>query len=718
MSSYQERENDRIAAWKEAARGKIQDVYGQFGEQLERGPTDPERREYCRFRLLAFCETYYPDRFFYAWSPEHIRAAQLIEAAVLHGEKFAYAMPRGSGKTTLARIAVVWAAVYGHSPYSVLIGKTGKSAKKLLKSIKTSLRFSPLLAADFPDAIAPILHLKGETRKAMGQKFQGESTMVEWSQEIVVLATYPTEWLQAARAKHGEHYGACSSAIIDVCGIEGEIRGRQHERSDGTIIRPTFAAVDDPQDRESARSPGICDEREATIKGDVIYLSGPDRPTGVVIPCTVVYENDLADRLLDKTRNPEFQGERSKFLLAFPGEGLPESTRREVEQHWEEYYRIRVESLQNGNKGREGDVYYRTHQQVMDAGAAVSWPERTEGRVSAIQHAMDCYFRDEVSFRAEYQNDPIRATAQAVELPRAADIQQRVNESPAGVVPDGCSRLFGYIDISQDALWWMILAVGDGFTGGVVRYGVFPDQSKGYVTLSTLRVKLGDAAARAAAASKIGLDAALKWGLETLLNRLDVVYLDSQGTEYRLSQVVVDQNWSPSSAVVQSICRSRRWGRLCLPSRGRGVTSPDDFLASPRGKPKPGEQRGVRCVIRPIDGGGRQLIYDTNYWKTFASQRLLTPLGDPGAISLYRDRPGNHKMIAEQLTAETCERREVKGSAYDHWSNPHRHDEHLGDCLVGCIVAASLAGVSQPGVSLPLARLKPRKKRRGGVRYL
>lgn len=719
MSDYLANEDNRSNAWKSAKRAEGQDVYLSFKDQLEAGPADPERRASCRYDFLKFCEEYGGDAFSLKWSPNHIRAGELIQAVALDGECFAFAMPRGSGKTTLARWAVVWATLYGHSPYSVLIGKTAKSANKLLKSIKTSLRFSSKLFEDFPDAISPIKHLKGETRRASGQKFQGEPTLVEWAQEIIVFANYPPEWIKTVRAKFGNDYCSACGSVLDVAGIEGEIRGRQFERTDGSIIRPRFVVVDDPQDRESARSLSQCDERELTLKADIKYLAGPDEPTGVLVPCTVIYENDFADRILDRTRNPEWQGEKSKLLISFPGEGLLDSDKRAVEQHWEEYRRIREESLQNGNKGREANEYFRTHREAMECGAQTSWPERYfPGELSAIHHAMNLYLSDETSFQAEYQNSPIRSSEAEIVLPEAREIQVRLSGVSRQTVPLECHKLTAMIDISGECLWWVVVAWGDGFSGSVIDYGVFPEQSRNYVTLSTIRSKMTDVAAKALNVSSCGFESALLWSLESLCGQiLDRPYQNENGTEFRVSRCLIDTNWNQSTAVVNSFCRRGRLASMLLPSRGRGVTSPDDGLVSPRGKPKPGETRGIRCKILPNRETGRYLLYDTNYWKTFAINRLSIPVGDPGAISLFQDRASAHKMFAEQMVAESCKRKKVQESEFDKWTNEHDRDNHFFDCLVGAAVAASLAGISLAGISLPKRQTK-RRKRRGGVSYL
>ncbi len=56
--------------------------------------------------------------------------------------------------------------------------------------------------------------------------------------------------------------------------------------------------------------------------------------------------------------------------------------------------------------------YYAAHRKEMDEGAVVAWPERYNvDELSAIQHAMNLKLRDELAFMAEYQQEPIAATA-------------------------------------------------------------------------------------------------------------------------------------------------------------------------------------------------------------------------------------------------------------------------------------------------------------------
>ena len=72
------------------------------------------------FRLFA--ETYLSATFSMPWSADHLRVIAKIEAAVLRGELFAFAMPRGSGKSSMVEAAALWAALYGHRDFIVVIG--------------------------------------------------------------------------------------------------------------------------------------------------------------------------------------------------------------------------------------------------------------------------------------------------------------------------------------------------------------------------------------------------------------------------------------------------------------------------------------------------------------------------------------------------------------------------------------------------------------------
>jgi len=61
---------------------------------------NPERKKECERNFQLFCESYFPETYSLEWSPDHLKAIEKIETAVLEGGLFALAMPRGSGKST------------------------------------------------------------------------------------------------------------------------------------------------------------------------------------------------------------------------------------------------------------------------------------------------------------------------------------------------------------------------------------------------------------------------------------------------------------------------------------------------------------------------------------------------------------------------------------------------------------------------------------------
>ena len=117
---------------------------------------DPERKKRCERDFRAFCETYFPETFTLTWSPDHLKAINRIETAVLRGGLFALAMPRGSGKSSLTEVAAIWSMLYGHREFIVLIGATESAALELLDSLMTELEVNEHLAADFPEVTYPI----------------------------------------------------------------------------------------------------------------------------------------------------------------------------------------------------------------------------------------------------------------------------------------------------------------------------------------------------------------------------------------------------------------------------------------------------------------------------------------------------------------------------------------------------------------------------------
>jgi len=179
-------------AMKEAARARNaalslsgRDI-GELPEVL-----DPARKAKAEHDFRFFCEAYFAQTYHLAWSPDHLKVISKIEQAVLHGGLFAMAMPRGSGKTSIAETACVWAVLYGHRDFVCLIGSDEGHALDMLDSLKMELDGNDLLLDDFPEAVYPITRLEGIAHRAHGQLFRGERTHIGWTAREIVLPTIP-----------------------------------------------------------------------------------------------------------------------------------------------------------------------------------------------------------------------------------------------------------------------------------------------------------------------------------------------------------------------------------------------------------------------------------------------------------------------------------------------------------------------------------------------
>lgn len=637
-----------------------------FAELLERGPLDPERRARSLEGLRVFCETYGADAFRLAWSPYHLDAIQKIEEAVVSGEMFAFAMPRGAGKSTLCHWAMLWASLSGRVPYVLYVGATAKSAERRLQNLKRTLRFNERLFDDFPEVIAPIRHCAGEPRRAAGQKYQGAATGLEWTDRIVL----------------GSLPGLSPNFVIDTGSIDGELRGRSYENQKGEPVRPGFVVVDDPQTRESAKSRPQTDYREQILKGDLRYLAGPGQRIGMVIPCTVIYQDDLADRLLDRKRNPEFKGVRSKMLDSFP----------ERSDLWEQYDEIRRQSFRDGGRGEEATEFYRANRDEMDRGAVATWSERFgEGELSAIQAAMNLKLADEAAFFAECQNEPIQAADSEEKQLYPSDVESRSIAVQWGAVPDDAEKITGFIDISEKVLWYILIAWRKDGTGTIFRYGTHPDQGVDFVKLSAVRKSLQSQAGR----GKSFL-AALLEGLEELVELLaGAEYKSETGEVFTLSGLGIDSGWGEYATDVYRFCRRSSYRSILRPTKGIGITALRRPLVDPQRKIKSRESVEGQWLFSPTKLGVPLLQFDTNLWKTRIASALRIDVHSSGSLSLTKPRGarGNHRMIAEQLTAEIGDLVSANGRTVTQFRQIPGRDNHLLDCAVGAAVVANTIGI-------------------------
>jgi hypothetical protein len=620
---------------------------------------NPARRDECRQSFRRFCETYLPESFPLAWSDDHIKAIEKIEAAVLQGELFAFAMPRGSGKTTLSESACIWCLSYGHQQFLLLVGADQGMAGQMLDSIKGTIENNDLLLEDFPEVCAPVRALERISQRAKGQTYQGQPTHIEWTADTVTLP-----WIPGAQS---------AGAAVRVAGITGRIRGLKHTRPDGTSIRPSLVLIDDPQSDESSASPSQVATREKILSGAILGLAGPGKKIAGICTITVIRTDDLADRLLDRARHPAWQGERTKLVNEWPTE----------DALWSQYAELRREGQRTGQGTTAADEFYRVRQAEMDAGSRVAWPQRhNEDEISALQHAWNLRIdRGESSFNAEYQNEPMVDDIASDRLDKRS-LASRVVQTKRGIVPLGHNTLTCFVDVQEKLLFWSVSSWNDAFGGHIVAYGCYPDQVSSFFEAKHAKTTL------AMKAKGAGFEGALAAGLEKVA--ADIMgreWKREDGVALRVSQLLIDANWGQSTQVVRTFARRSHFAANILPSHGRGIGASSQALTEKtRGR---GDKLGLNWKLGQVSEGQRSVLYDTNFWKTFVAARLRLALGDPEAMSIHA---GDHDLLFEHLTSEYPVRTEARGRVVDEWKMAGR-DNHWLDCLVGSAVAASIQGV-------------------------
>lgn len=645
---------------------------------------DPARRAACREDFRRFCEEYFPDKFRLGWSPDHLKAIARIEDAVLRGGLFALAMPRGSGKTTLCETAVLWCLVYGHRPFTVLVGSDLEAARGNLDNIKIELATNDLLLADFPEVCHPLRQLAGAPNTR--QMYQGERTYVVWHTNEIVLPIIPGS--------------AASGCRVRVRGITGRIRGMKAKLPGGGDLRPSLVVIDDPQTEESANSEPQCRRRLAVLCGAILGLAGPGATIAGVMPCTVIVPGDVADTILDREKFPQWQGLRTKLVYAWPTE----------KALWEEYLRIRADSLRAGHGGREATEFYAAHRAAMDAGSQVAWEARfAPGEISALQHAFNLRMdMGEEAFQAEFQNDPVKQSA-GPGLATADQVRDRINGRLRGEVPLECEKLTAFGDIHDRLLYWMVCAWQPGMTGYVVDYGTLPDQDVPMFHLvdcrRTLRQRFPGA----------GPDGAILAGLEALvLPLLARDWPKAGGGVCRIDKLLLDMGYKRKLAWA---VKHKAGGNTIELSKGLGIKAGNRPIADYT--PKPGEVFGDHWY-RPAVKGAQEFPHvrpDTNHWKSWIHEHLLIAPGDPGALTVFGRDPNAHELLAQHISdSETFKETFGHGRTVREWTlKPNKPDNHWFDCIVGCAVAASLCGLRQAGEPKRPRRPTPPRQ---NVRYL
>ncbi|MCL2625082.1 MAG: phage terminase large subunit family protein [Planctomycetaceae bacterium] len=610
----------------------------------------------CKWRAEQFLKVYFEEKFFRPWSKCHLEVIERFTRIILDGGRVALAMPRSAGKSVITRGMALWALCYGHVHFLVIVAANKKEAQKNLNEIKAELLNNKKLLDDFPEIIYPIRKLSGSALLARGQHFLGVPTNVTWTAEEVV---FPT--ITASQA---------SGAKVMCVGINGSLRGASVNMPDGSTARPDLVMIDDPQSDRTAASHAMCERIEETVNSTICGLGDIAKQVSVIMTCTVIREGDVADRYLDPNIYRQWNGMRYKRLEAMPDDiGL-----------WDSYNELRRTSE------KKATAFYKQNRKAMDAGAVCHFEQCFDPRceISDIQAAMNLYLDAPVAFASEQQNRPIRPGAGAM-IADAKTIKKRLSGLPRGTAPTNAGVVTGFIDVHDDLLYWCVCAWSGDFTGWVIDYGTFPEQTPSYFRKSDSRLAVMSErfAGRKAAIIAQGVE----FLISDLTNRRWSIDQD-ETAELMIDKLFVDTGYM--SGAIETALRRLRKGNV-KPSFGIGVTAKQNPMN--QWPQRAGRHYGDHWFEdKPVRRGFRTVTMDVNYWKCQVHDAFRMEIGDAGSLTLFGKQPEAHRMFADHCNAETVQLVSAKHEKHEWISKPNT-DNHWFDCLVGCMAAASHSGI-------------------------
>ena len=648
---------------------------------FDTSPRHPRLRESCKYNLERF-------GWYYCRSVLRHRASQAlreglitdVQNAILAGGKTVKEYGRGTGKTTwIALIGVVWAALYGHRRYTVLISATAKLARKNLKSVKRLLARSNAILADFPEVAVAIRALGDISQRTASQTYRGQPTDSEWSGDQIVLPMLRDEF--------GQPLSPACGAIVGSVGIGGAVRGANEGGQ-----RPDFLIFDDPQTKKIAHSPKLTQDVIDYIHQDALQLGGHDRTISAFVTITPQCFGDVATELTSQSKHPEWSTSIEPFVS-------------NKCQHWDDlladFVLAYVDDAANHDYHFTRSTKWYLDNRAKFAGVTVIDPEQYDhvNEVDAIHHVLNLRASlGAISFDAEIM---LQVADVSSDLRITADtVCNALNGAPRGVCPVGTDSAVGFVDINTQKgsnLSWGIVAFGPGRVAALVAYGRYPERGP-LVPPNSPTTKR---------------DRLVSLGIRAVIQRIRELKLrDTKGRRIIPRAVGFDRGYLPDVVhrTLWTLKRTQPCEFLCIPVRGCAWNK--FGLHRKRIKHK-GDH-----IQDETSQYGDHLAMMSPYWREIMQASFLeTPLM-PGSLSIYGNNNVEHFELAQEVAAEKLIRKyaapTATGRSETAWDWACNGPNHYCDVLTGCFALASyyncydaLSSVIDAAVTMPVAAANP-----------
>lgn len=603
--------------------------------------------------LEAYLIAMFKEKFTRPFSDDQKKFIKQIQTTILNGGQYAIALPRGEGKTTIVTCSVIWAILYGHRRFIVIVSADRRPADRLMSAIKKMLA-DDRLGELFPECQHYVKALAGLSQRASGQLADGKPTYITWKAGQINLPYVPMDETYLER---------CSGAVIVSAGITCGIRGLQETLPNGEVIRPDFLFLDDISTRESAGSSQQNKDRMSMLKSDLLPLAGIGKELACIMACTVIEADDLSDQILS-----EWQSIRAKALYTLPAEhnGL-----------WKEYIDLYRASQKHGDQVKDCNEFYLKNRERLDRGAVVGNPYRlNEVEISALQSCYNFLSKyGERSFWSELQNSPKETTSSIFEI-KPSIVSSRINHIPRYEMPPECNFLVIYADLNYIGLNYVVTAFKNDMTAYVIDADKHPQGRSVLIDSTEEETTTG--------AQKIS---------RGILDFVSLIYKQKRytknGVRVMPNRILIDANFMTSTvhSTVKALQRSR-YPVIC--DRGRSYKQ----YKPARQDKLIGKEGNNLFVQKGIQG--EEIVHNSDYWRMVTQKAFLLSPGQPGSISLWGDKSSIHEDISYEICSEKLVKYSAQLNMYEWHKQVNERNDKL-DALVGCYVGASSLGGSITG---------------------
>jgi phage terminase large subunit GpA-like protein len=250
------------------------------------------------------------------------------------------------------------------------------------------------------------------------------------------------------------------------------------------------------------------------------------------------------------------------------------------------------------------------------------------------------------------------------------ELVERTSAPTRGIVPKDTNQLTAGFDVGKRLAHWVIVAWGPGATGHVVDYG---------------RI--------AVASDRLGTEQAILEALQGFRAQVEAGFpVEGGGASPRVpDRVFIDAGYMTEA--VYRFCREAK--QRFLPAVGRGATQQARRQMYNRptrtGSVTKYVGRGFHVNRLPAERLYLAEV-DADHWKTWVHQRLATPVGQSGALTLFDAPKFEHQDFCRQLTAEAKLDEFVPGrGVVVRWERVRRAN-HWFDALYNAAAAGYFAG--------------------------